>query len=213
MDQDHLGHLHSTVPPNYYHQGVKRNVLQHLWHSYRKKAIKKMINSKGGVLLDLGCHGGYLTNFIAQQIKAAQVIAVDISPEAIAFIKKNHPDWQAICANIEDKLDINDNSVDLITSFDVFEHLNKPENVIKETKRVIKPGGFFIIAVPYETWLWKIIWKLWTKIGPGKVWHEVHIQDYKKNSFDNIFTSLGFTKKSESITHMGMYCIKKFKYE
>jgi len=171
-----------------------------------------MILNTRGILLDLGSHGGYLTNYMAKQAKASEVIAIDISPEAISFIKKQHPDWRAICADIEGKIDIADRSVDLITSLDVFEHLFKPERVIKEAGRIIKPGGFFLVAVPHETILWKIIWYLWTKFGPGKVWQEVHLQNFKKKSLDKLFSYHGFVKESEAIIHFGMYYITKYKY-
>ncbi|MBU0597576.1 class I SAM-dependent methyltransferase [Patescibacteria group bacterium] len=213
MNQSNLNNFHNAVPSDYYHQGVNKNFLQKLWHNQRKKAIKAVVQMTGGTLLDLGSHGGYLTEFIAQQTNASKVIVVDISRQAINFIKKNKPDWHAICANIEKPLDIMDQSADIITSFDVFEHLNNPEKTIKEAKRILKPGGSFIIGVPNETLLWKIVWFAWTKFGPGKVWHEVHVQNYSKKSLNDLFLKYGFTKKLELTTHLGMYKINKYEYE
>lgn len=42
------------------------------------------------------------------------------------------------------KLPFEDNSKDLIVSFDVLEHVKQPDMVIKEIKRILKPGGFCI---------------------------------------------------------------------
>ena len=44
---------------------------------------------------------------------------------------------------------------DLVTSFEVLEHLKKPWNVIKDISTIIKPGGYFVGSVaflkPYHT--------------------------------------------------------------
>ncbi len=42
------------------------------------------------------------------------------------------------------------NSVDIVISSHVFEHLDDPKKALKEIFRVLKPGGVFIIDVPYD---------------------------------------------------------------
>ena len=52
--------------------------------------------------------------------------------------------------NILNKMDLNDNSVDIYQSEDVFEHIeyDSLHNVINEIYRVLKPGGLFRLSVP-----------------------------------------------------------------
>lgn len=42
------------------------------------------------------------------------------------------------------KIDLPDNSIDVVYSTDVFEHLSKPENAIREIKRVLRPSGVVV---------------------------------------------------------------------
>ena len=50
----------------------------------------------------------------------------------------------------EDKVMMGDNIIDVITSFDVMEHVQRPELIMSEMYRVLKPGGLgIIIFTPY----------------------------------------------------------------
>lgn len=53
------------------------------------------------------------------------------------------------CENIE-RLTFTDHSFDLITSTDVFEHVEDDFAGFREIARVLKPGGHFVFTVPYE---------------------------------------------------------------
>lgn len=46
-----------------------------------------------------------------------------------------------------------DNFADIAVSSQVFEHLNDPSGALEEIRRVLKPGGAFIIDVPYDLFL------------------------------------------------------------
>ncbi|MDP2593366.1 MAG: class I SAM-dependent methyltransferase [bacterium] len=47
-----------------------------------------------------------------------------------------------------DKLPYNENTFDLVTAFQVVEHLENPFLIAREVKRVLKPGGIFAFSVP-----------------------------------------------------------------
>ena len=46
------------------------------------------------------------------------------------------------------------NSFDLVTAFDVFEHLEDDQKGLEEAFRVLKKGGFLLLTVPAYSWLW-----------------------------------------------------------
>lgn len=213
MEQHSLDHLHGRVPPSYYHHGVKYNLAQKYWHWRRRRVISRMIKGVGGNFVDLGSHGGYLTEFMASQAKARHVTAIDVSPESIDFIKKRHPDWDAQCANIEEQNNrIQNRSVRFVACVDVLEHLLHPEKVIQEVARIIEKDGIFIIAVPKETWLWKFIWYFWTTVGAGKVWGDVHVQDFSAEDLNKLLLQHGFKKEEDTLVHLGIYRISKYRY-
>lgn len=53
------------------------------------------------------------------------------------------------CENVE-ALSFADQSFDLITSTDVFEHVEHDDVGFREIVRVLKPGGIFVFTVPYD---------------------------------------------------------------
>ncbi len=207
MHQDHLDELHAAVPASYYHSGVRRNLGQRYWHWRRRQRIAKMIRPTGGTVVDLGCHGGYMTEFVSARAKANHVIAIDISPQATDFIRRNHPDWETHVANIEETLPIQDGAADGVVCLDVLEHLLNPEKTILEAARISKPGAWMIIAVPSENLFWKIVWHAWTHWGPGRVWQDVHVQKFSLSNLDELFKAHGFRKYDEALLHMRSYRI------
>jgi ubiquinone/menaquinone biosynthesis C-methylase UbiE len=90
------------------------------------------------IVLDIG--GGAKCLF-SSQARDARVIAVDISPDELA---KNHDVRECRVADASKSLPFEDNSVDIITSRLVLEHLADVSRFVTESARVLKPGGVFI---------------------------------------------------------------------
>lgn len=45
-----------------------------------------------------------------------------------------------------------DAEFDLAMSFEVLEHIEDDESAMKDIARVVKPGGFFLVTLPYNAW-------------------------------------------------------------
>lgn len=71
------------------------------------------------------------------------VIAMDADIEGLAS-----NDLQDRVAGDGHRLPIKDDSVDLVFSEYVFEHLPEPELALAEIRRVLSPGGSFVVLVP-----------------------------------------------------------------
>lgn len=101
-------------------------------------------------ILDAGCGAGgmmvYLKNF-------GQVWGIDISPEALKFCRKRGLK-EIKLASIE-KIPFENESFDLVTSFDVLYHkwVKNDFLALKEFYRVLKPGGYLLLRVPAYNWL------------------------------------------------------------
>lgn len=107
---------------------------------------------KGMQLLDLGCGRGDLA--IAYAKRGVNVIGVDYSTAGINLAKKNLKNQskdiqKRVRFFVMDakKLQFKENTFDVITSVDVFEHLYKEELEIAmdEISRVLKPGGTLFV--------------------------------------------------------------------
>ena len=55
-----------------------------------------------------------------------------------------------------DRIAYSDGTFDLVTAFDVLEHLENERPTVTELVRVLKPGGKIIFTVPAYEWLWGV---------------------------------------------------------
>lgn len=93
-------------------------------------------------VLDIGCGAGFLTNFLAQQ--GYKVSGVDLSSESLR-VAQRYDKTDSVLYKMANAYAIPfaDESFDVVTSLDFLEHVEKPELIIKEAARVLKPHGLF----------------------------------------------------------------------
>lgn len=200
MDQNRIikkiNEIHKAVPPDFYDEGIKNNFFQRYWHKKRFTAVKSIMEDTEGNILDLGCHGGTLTNFISGLKKGSMVCGLDISENAIAYAREKYPRAEFKIHDLNNGIPYPDKMFDAITCFDVLEHVFDPPKLINETKRVLKNSGYFIIDIPNETPLFKFIWFIWTNMK-GRVWKGVHINHFSAADLEKLLEKNGFIKISE----------------
>jgi 2-polyprenyl-3-methyl-5-hydroxy-6-metoxy-1,4-benzoquinol methylase len=128
--------------------------LQYMMDTSRpEKIVKDLLNYScidnvnRGRALDIGCGFGSL--LIALQTYFVQVCGIDIDELYVEWSKKRVPDGEVICGNAKN-MPWSNESFDVVTSTDVFEHINYDEQkiVASELMRVLKPGGHGIVIVP-----------------------------------------------------------------
>lgn len=115
-------------------------------HLVRYRLAAKL--ARGKKVLDIACGSGYGANILAEA-GAAQVIAVDISSEAVAAAQKKYSrDNLAYKIGDAEEIKEADESFDLIVSFETIEHLKNPEKYLAELARVLKKDGLALISTP-----------------------------------------------------------------
>ena len=99
-------------------------------------------------ILDLGCGSGNNTLYLMNQKK--QVVAADLSSNAIENIQKNFPEiYDTKCFNMLDGFPFPNHSFEVIIA-DLSLHYFKKEDtkkVIKELERILTPNGYLMIRV------------------------------------------------------------------
>lgn len=123
-------------------------------NALRNPWIEKVIEEKIGKtcsILDVGCGGGFLTNYLAK--KGHQVFGIDLSEKSLEIAKTSDTTESihyALASAYE--LPFPDESFDVVSAMDLLEHVEKPELVIKEASRVLKKGGLFFFHTFNRNW-------------------------------------------------------------
>lgn len=124
---------------------------------YEKRAdyICEILRRNGcekGILLDLACGTGSLSELIAK--KGYDMILVDSSPEMLSFARERMPDALVLCQDMTE-LDLYGTINAAVCSLDSINHLLKPVDVKKTFEAVslfTEKGGVFVFDVntPYK---------------------------------------------------------------
>ncbi len=96
-------------------------------------------------LLDVGCGTGFLIDILAKD-RAARYCGVDLSDEMILMAKKKQISGAEFVVCSADKLPYPDGSFDIVACSQSFHHYPYPEKAMQEAKRVLKPGGLYILS-------------------------------------------------------------------
>jgi len=111
----------------------------------RNPWIQQVLNEKvltSSEVLDIGCGGGFLTHYLAEQ--GHQVKGIDLSEQSLEMARKLDPSGKVEYTRASAyALPYPDESFDVCTAMDLLEHVESPGLVIKEAGRVLRKGGLF----------------------------------------------------------------------
>lgn len=100
-------------------------------------------------ILDVGCGEGFILEKLREKKIGKKLTGIDFSKRAIEIGKKLHPCLSLKHGDIYN-IPFEADSFDLVICCEVLEHLEHPENALRELKRVTKTNC--IISVPHEPW-------------------------------------------------------------
>ena len=138
---------------------------------------------QSGALLDLGCSSGSFLEYIRSE--SWKLYGVEMSPEE-ARKAESRTGAQVFVGMVSDA-PFAPESFDVITCFDVLEHLYEPQRVMANVKAWLKPGGIFYVQVPNIDSAEARIF--------GKYWHGLelprHLFHYSPQSLKFLAESVG----------------------
>jgi SAM-dependent methyltransferase len=127
---------------------------RHWWFVGRHRILLSLLEQRVGGsrdlrLLDFGCGTGTTAGHLA---RFGTVEAVDADPEAVEFCRRRGLTGVRLLSG--DTLPFDDAAFDVVTSFDVLEHIEDDLAALVELRRVLRPGGTLLCAVPAFPFLW-----------------------------------------------------------
>lgn len=111
--------------------------------------ILRRLGRRYPTVLDVGCGSGRNMRLLSRY--ADCVVGLDRSPVALRLAaQEGLPTMRADAKAIP----LPDGSVDLLSALDVLEHLEDDLAALREFRRVLKPEGLLLVAVPAYRFLW-----------------------------------------------------------
>ncbi|WJJ98747.1 class I SAM-dependent methyltransferase [Elizabethkingia anophelis] len=149
-----------------------------------KKSILDAEVKTGNKILDYGCGAGEFLNFIKTSY---EIYGIEPNESARNAAKQKTGE-----ANIKNSLsEIEDYSLDAMTLWHVFEHIDNYEGFLEEVYKKIKPKGKLIIAVPnYKSHDAEYYKEYWAAYDVPR-----HIFHFSKEGIKSIFNNRRWTLK------------------
>lgn len=103
-------------------------------------------------VLDIGCGTGFLTDVISRTLPEAKVYATDIFIEGLALTSETLGDHATLFHLDATDIPFKD-AFDLVTSFDVLEHIPNDEDALASMYDALRSGGYMLHFVPQHPFL------------------------------------------------------------
>lgn len=134
--------------------------------------------AQGKTVLDIASGEGYGSAMLSNT--AQKVIGVDISKEAVKYASQKYslPNLSYRQGDAT-QIPIENHSVDMVTSFETIEHHDHHVEMLKEIRRVLRPGGLLLMSSPDKN----------EYSGQAGVRNEFHVKELTGDEFKNLLKS------------------------
>jgi len=134
---------------------------------------------QGRRVLDAGCGVGYGTRMLVQA-GASQVIAVDISEEALAIARQNFSDERVSFAKDDcQTLTGTEGPFDVAVAFESLEHVADATAFVRRVSELLARSGMFIVSTPN---------KLVSPQHNGRPLNPFHVREFAPHEFQDLLS-------------------------
>lgn len=133
---------------------ARSNFLIRYVEQARLRCIRRMIQVKPeDEILEVGCGGGHILKMFPE----ANLTGLDVSGCMLEKARNNLTGYNVQLLKGEmHELDLADQTFDKVICSEVLEHVEHPEEILKQIRRVLKPGGIAVITLPNDNMIRQI---------------------------------------------------------
>lgn len=146
------------------------------WFQGRMRMIEAILGRymksepRPGRVLDVGCGTGLMLS----RLKRWKPVGLDLSNESMRFCHRRG--IHDLLKGDVVKLPVRHGAMDLLLALDLIEHIERDDLMIREFRRVLRPGGYLMATVPAHQWLWSD--------------HDVALHHHRRYSYDGFLKLL-----------------------
>jgi len=138
-----------------------------------------------GRLLEVGCATGLFLD-AAQRLGTWEVQGIEPSVQSAEYARQRYG-LDIIPSSYEDT-HLESQSYDVVTMWDVLEHLHEPVAAVQDVSRILKPGGIFVIKVPhFESLAARFFGRYWAGLDAPR-----HLYVFPQSLLEDMLRQAGF---------------------
>lgn len=182
----------------FFHDGVVDGSGRESAHVADFRAGLALIEAHGlesGSLLDVGCATGSFLSLA--QAKGWQCRGVEVSAFAAAQARER-TGCEIFCGKLEDA-PFGAGTFDVITMWDLLEHLPDPVQGLEKARRLLKPSGLLLVNTPNENSLLRRVARFlyrgsggWITAPVNRLYHRYHLYYFSADTLGVLFPRAGF---------------------
>jgi ubiquinone/menaquinone biosynthesis C-methylase UbiE len=147
------------------------------WHEHYVEAVDQVqeflagdgFSLEGQTALDIGCGDGIISLGMANRLKPAHLLGIDVEAVDTDFLRtqatergvEGDPPNLTFAMSSPRQIPADDDTFDIAVSWSVFEHVEDPRALLREVRRVLKPGGLLMIQ----------LWPFYASEHGSHLWH------------------------------------------
>ena len=157
---------------------------------------------KTNKLIDVGCGIGYFLEFAKK--RGWEVFGTEFTDEAIQKCSEKGIKMEKGILNPENYMP---EEFDIITSFEVIEHINNPVHELNSFHKLLRKGGLVYVTTPN----FNSLLRYQLKSDYNAICYPEHLSYYTPNTLKKVFTCIGFQTKKIQSTGISLTRIKTSK--
>lgn len=203
VECSNCGHIYSSYEQEEHYEGYwdgEEQTYDLKWWDDAHRAvyqdfISSYLKKDKGNLLDVGCGLGFFVKAVLTKKPGWTATGYEISKQAVKFAKE-HNRLKEVYAGLVQDSGLAKESFDIITLWDVIEHIPKPHSLLEYLYGLLKPGGILFLQTPnFPIQLAKANLKVMLKgMKPDVHYLEAkdHVNNYKMKTLAELGIQCGF---------------------
>jgi len=130
----------------------------HFWFRARNRLIVWALRRhfpEATTFFEVGCGTGFVLTGVGAAQPSIRLTGAEALRDGLVFARRRLP--QAEFMQMDARRIPYVDEFDVVSAFDVLEHIEEDEAVLRELFRATRPGGGILLTVPQHRWLWSAV--------------------------------------------------------
>ena len=136
-------------------EALARAEEDHFWFRSRSELIVRVVRRRFPsvtAVLEIGCGTGNVLAALGRMVPKPRLVGAEVHAAGLSFAAQRAGDAELVQMDAR-SIHFRD-EFDVVGAFDVIEHIDEDDLVLREMFAACRPGGGVVLTVPQHEWLW-----------------------------------------------------------